>query len=104
MSKYLTVSYNSSLSICLEDIAEEHEFDVNDIESLYVKYSELNITLKDGREIEHSIEHSLDLVEVDDFKRPSFMSITNTDDDAHTHTTVAESNNGHLSLVSPRAT
>lgn len=96
MSMLLTLCYNASMAIDLNDIADEHEFEIDDIESLYVKYSDLTITLKDGREIEHNIEYSLDAVEVHDFKRPSYISITDTANNEYK--TIAESNDSYISI------
>lgn len=96
MNKILTLSYNASTTISLKDIAEEHEFELDNIVSLYVKNNDLNITLKDGSEIEHNIHHDLQMTEVDDFESPSFMSITKVNGNEHVTSAESEDNCIHL--------
>lgn len=67
--KTLTVAYKAYTEIDLQALADEHNFKTEDIACVSVRWNDLTIELKDGREV--NAEISID--DVTDYKYPEYI-------------------------------
>lgn len=71
---FLECKYDAYNQINLKDVAQEHGFELKNIEWLNVKWDTLYIGLENGQEIEHIIDLAC-MDETTDYKRPSYQKV-----------------------------
>jgi hypothetical protein len=71
---FLECKYNAYNQINLNEVAQEHGFELNDISWLNVKWDTLYIGFDTGEVIEHNIDLAC-MEETTDYKRPSVMKV-----------------------------
>lgn len=71
---FLECKYDAYNQIDLNEVAQEHGFELKDIEWLNVKWDMLYIELENGQKIEHRIDLAC-MDETTDYKRPSKMKV-----------------------------
>ena len=74
----IQATHYSIMNFYIEEAQKEHDFSWSDVESYYVKWGQLRITLKDKREV--TLEGEVD-EEATDYKWPCFVSVFDEGDE-----------------------